>query len=189
MTAAVNGVCRVVRASSCPVSGAYHAPGKQSSALLLQGLRPRVLSVPPATLDAAQLHTQYRYVESNLLEAALCKRVDEYEWSSARTNVHGVFDPAITSHQEYLRLGSTADSRRAAYRELLGAPLTDECREEIERATNGNFALGDERFKRSISMAAGRRVDPGLPGRRMQPGARDKQADLFASEKTWSVPD
>lgn len=131
----------------------------------------------------------YRYVESNPLDAGLCKRVDEYEWCSTRTNVHGVFDAAITPHEEYLRLGSSAESRRAAYRELLGAPLTDECRDEIERAMNGNFALGDEKFKRSMSMAIGRRVYPGLPGRRMQAGAGDKQADLFATGKTWSVPD
>jgi putative transposase len=131
----------------------------------------------------------YRYVESNPMDAGLCKRVDEYEWSSVRTNVRGVFDAAVTPHEEYLRLGSTAESRRAAYRELLGAPLPDGCREEIERATSGNFALGDERFKRSISIAIGRRAYPGLPGRPLQSGASDKQADLFGTGKTWSVPD
>jgi len=135
------------------------------------------------------LLTCYRYVESNPLEAGLCRQVDEYEWSSVRANVDGVFDPAITPHEEYLRLGSTDESRRAAYRELLGAPLTEECSEAIERATNGNFALGDENFKRQISIAVGRRVHPGLPGRPTQSGASDKQADLFAIGKTWSVPD
>lgn len=122
----------------------------------------------------------YRYVELNPVEAALCKRPSEYEWSSCRMNAHGAFDPIITPHEEYLRLGSTAESRRAAYRELLALPLPREMREEIEKATNGNFALGDETFKQSVSRALGRRAYPGAPGRPSQAVACDEeQADLF----------
>ena len=135
------------------------------------------------------LLTCYCYVERNPLDAGLCQRLDEYEWSSSRTNLHGAFDAAITPHEEYLRLGNTAESRRAAYRELLAVPLTDERREEIERATNGNFALGDENVKRAISVAGGRRAYPGLPGRPSQHVVSDEQADLFEPGKTWSVPD
>jgi len=135
------------------------------------------------------LLTCYRYVERNPLDAGLCERLDQYEWSSIRANVHGTFDAAITPHEEYVRLGDSAQSRRAAYRELLAAPLTEERRDEIERATNGNFALGDDKFKRSISAATGRRAYPGLPGRPAQHGSCDDQIDLFQSGKTWSVPD
>ena len=121
----------------------------------------------------------YRYVELNPVDAGLCHRPDEYAWSSCATNAHGTFDAAVTPHEQYVRLGSNADSRRAAYRELLAAPLTGERRDEIERAMTGNFALGDETFKQSVSLAAGRRAYPGSPGRPVQAAALDGQGDLL----------
>ena len=44
--------------------------------------------------------------------------------------------------------------------------------DEIRRATNGNFALGDARFTDQIAAALNRRATPGLAGRpRKQPDA------------------
>ena len=37
--------------------------------------------------------------------------------------------------------------------------------DEIRRATNGNFALGNERFAEQVAAALGRRVVPGRSGR------------------------
>ena len=37
--------------------------------------------------------------------------------------------------------------------------------DEIRQATNGNFALGSERFKKEMALALGRRVTPGKSGR------------------------
>ncbi|PTR10620.1 hypothetical protein C8R32_101150 [Nitrosospira sp. Nsp5] len=37
--------------------------------------------------------------------------------------------------------------------------------DEIRRATNGNFILGNERFAVQVSSAIGKRVIPGKPGR------------------------
>jgi len=37
--------------------------------------------------------------------------------------------------------------------------------DQIRKATNGNFVLGDNRFKDEISKALGRRVVPGKAGR------------------------
>lgn len=132
----------------------------------------------------------YRYVELNPVEAGLCQHPGEYEWSSCRANADGAFDTAIKPHEEYVRLGVTADSRRAAYRELLAVPLPHEKCEEIEKATNGNFALGDENFKVTVSMALGRRAYPAAPGRPSRSdGSKQGQPDLFTRQKTWSVPD
>jgi putative transposase len=126
------------------------------------------------------LLTCYRYVELNPVDAGLCRNPAEYEWSSCRTNADGSFDAAIKPHEEYLRLGSTVASRRAAYRELLAVPLPRERREEIDRATDGNFALGDEDFKQAVSMALGRRAYPGAPGRPLKAVAcEEDQGDLF----------
>jgi putative transposase len=122
----------------------------------------------------------YRYVELNPVEAGLCQHPAEYGWSSCGVNANGSFDTAIKPHEEYLRLGSTADVRRAAYRELLAAPLPPQTRDEIDRATNGNFALGDETFKRAVSVALGRRAYPAAPGRPSQGmTSAEGQNDLF----------
>ena len=122
----------------------------------------------------------YRYVENNPVEAGLCEHAGQYEWSSARNNAHGVFDAAITPHPEYMRLGKTAESRRAAYGELLAAALPSQLADEIRNATNGNFALGDDKFKRAVSMALGRRayrVPPGRPSRAAV--SLETESDLF----------
>ncbi|MFZ4535468.1 hypothetical protein [Propionivibrio sp.] len=49
---------------------------------------------------------------------------------------------------------------------------------EIRRATNGNFALGDTRFGEQIAKVLGRRVQPGKAGRpRKTP--EPESGDLF----------
>jgi putative transposase len=124
----------------------------------------------------------YRYVELNPVDAGVCAHPAKYEWSSYQANGQGVFDAAITPHDEYVRLGGTAHSRRAAYRDLVATPMDPERIEEIRRATDGNFALGDEKFKQTLSQALGRRAYPGVPGRPSQPLAVDAdQRDLFKS--------
>lgn len=110
----------------------------------------------------------YRYVERNPVAAKLCDHPCDFDWSSARTNAQGLRDAAITPHEQYLLLGKTAHARRSVYAELLGVPLADKTLEEIRSATNGNFALGDDRFKRQ---ASGRHCPTPVPGH--------AQTDLF----------
>ncbi|SFM65866.1 hypothetical protein [Nitrosomonas communis] len=55
--------------------------------------------------------------------------------------------------------------RQMAYRELFRDELEQGLVDDIRRATNGNFALGNERFAAQISAAVGRRAAPGKPGR------------------------
>lgn len=127
------------------------------------------------------LLTCYRYVERNPVEAGLCKRPEEYEWSSCRANANGLVDAAIAPHEQYILLGMTAESRRAAYRELVSTRIPPEKVDEIRSATSGNFALGDDQFKQVISTALGRRAYPGTPGRRRQSVSREEdQGELFA---------
>lgn len=107
----------------------------------------------------------YRYVELNPVDAKMCTIPGEYEWSSYRANAEGVPDPTITPHEQYARLGLTAELRRAAYRELVALPLDEKIREEIRNATNGNVALGDDRFQKAVSKMLGRRAHRGVAGR------------------------
>jgi putative transposase len=89
----------------------------------------------------------------------------DYRWSSYRANAQGVADSLVRPHSLYTALGADVLSRQAAYRELFRYELEPGLVDEIRRATNGNFALGNARFAAHISAALGRRVTPGQSGR------------------------
>jgi putative transposase len=78
----------------------------------------------------------------------------------------------LTPHPEYLRLGGQESDRLEAYRELFSAHLDPAYTTEIRNATNGNFALGGERFKDEIARMLNRRVTPGVGGRPAGRGQR-----------------
>jgi putative transposase len=122
----------------------------------------------------------YRYIEANPVRAGLSRHPRDYEWSSYRTNAEDELDPSIGPHDEYLRLGPTAATRRKAYVELFQVDPKYWRIEEIREATNGNFALGDAQFKRRLALQLGRRVDRGSPGRPSNSAGRQAgQAELF----------
>jgi putative transposase len=65
-------------------------------------------------------------------------------------------------------LGTDATNRQAAYRELFRYELEPGLVDEIRRATNGNYALGNEGFAAQVTAALGRRAVPGKSGRPYQ---------------------
>lgn len=64
-----------------------------------------------------------------------------------------------------VELGADDKSRCGAYRELFNRPKEAGAIDEIRAATNGNYALGDERFRTEISAMLRRRVTPLNAGR------------------------
>jgi len=109
--------------------------------------------------------TCYRYTELNPLRAGVVSHPRDYPWSSYRYNAEGKANPLITSHHEYERLGMTTSERRAAYRQLFATRIDPEHIAEIRDATNGNYVLGNNRFKEEISCMLKRRVTRGKAGR------------------------
>jgi hypothetical protein len=77
-------------------------------------------------------------------------------WGGARKNV---VCPLL------LRLAHDGSGRLEAYRALFKVHLDEEVVGQIRSATNGNFALGSERFQRDIEAALGRRARRGQAGR------------------------
>jgi putative transposase len=67
-----------------------------------------------------------RYIEQNPVRARIADAPDAYPWSSYATNGLGVPSRWLVPHPVYLRLGTTPDEQRAAYRELCAMPLTDD---------------------------------------------------------------
>jgi putative transposase len=117
------------------------------------------------TQDEAYLLACQRYIELNPVRAEMVTHPAEYRWSSYRANAQGEPDALLSVHPLYAALGIDAVSRQAAYRELFRFELEPGLVDEIRRATNGNFALGNSRFTDEIAAALGRRVTPGQSGR------------------------
>lgn len=117
------------------------------------------------TQDDSYLLACHRYVELNPVRAGIVEHPAEYRWSSYRANAQGEIDPLLHPHAIYRALGADQISRQAAYRELFRYELEPGLVDEIRRATNGNFALGDQRFAAQIEAALGRRAAAGKPGR------------------------
>ena len=109
--------------------------------------------------------TCYRYIELNPVRAGIVQHPRDYPWSSYRANADSRSDPLITPHPEYLRLGGNDRDRHDAYRQLFAAHLDPTQIAEIRKATNGNYALGNRRFKEEIGQMLKRRVTPGKSGR------------------------
>ena len=106
-----------------------------------------------------------RYIELNPVRAAMVDRPGQYHWSSFACNGEGRSDKLISHHPHYLSLGNSAQDRCRADRDLLRVHDDGKTTEEIRRATQGNYVLGDSRFSADIEQILGRRVVPGNSGR------------------------
>lgn len=106
-----------------------------------------------------------KYIELNPVRAGLVAHPGEYQWSSYRANAQEEESDLLSPHPLFMNLGRTCAARLAAYRALFRSALSSEIADEITNATNGNFALGDERFKAEVEKTLGCRVTPGKPGR------------------------
>jgi len=117
------------------------------------------------TQDETHVLGCYRYIELNPVRAAMVDHPAEYRWSSYRVNGQGESSTLITPHEQYLRISADKQEREIGYRELFRYQLDPGLIDEIRDATNGNFALGSERFKGEVSVALNRRVVHGKSGR------------------------
>jgi putative transposase len=98
----------------------------------------------------------------------------DYPWSSYRAHADGARDALVSGHPLYRRLGKSTAARQQEYRNLFRGKLPEAFLEALRAATNGGWALGDERFKKQIAKMAGRRVAP-LPKGRPAADPKDKR--------------
>ena len=115
-----------------------------------------------------------RYIELNPVRARMAAHPRDYPWSSFRAHADGQKDALVSGHPLYRALGRSAAERQQAYRELFRAKLGAAFVEALRAATNGGWALGDDRFKRQIAKMAGRRSDK-LPMGRPPAKRNDKR--------------
>ena len=111
------------------------------------------------------LLTCQRYIELNPVRAGMVEHPRAYRWSSYRANAEGRRDELVTPHEQYHRLGRRDEDRRKAYRLLFKGHFDADMLENIRSSTNGNFALGNDRFREQIEKTLGKRVSARRPGR------------------------
>jgi putative transposase len=111
----------------------------------------------------------YRYIEMNPVRAGMVTHPAEYRWSSYPVNGQGSRRDWLTPHAKYLALGETEVARLVNYRHLFDTGIDPNLIAEIRTATNGNYALGTERFSAEVSRMLQRRVTPGKAGRPAKP--------------------
>ncbi len=107
----------------------------------------------------------YRYIELNPVRANMVAHPREYTWSSYLANAEGRKNDLLTPHEEYLRIDRNDLGRRKAYRGLFKAHVDEGLEDQIREATNGNYVLGNTRFREEIAQVLGRRVMRGKAGR------------------------
>lgn len=130
------------------------------------------------TQEESYLLVCQRYIELNPVRADMVEHPAEYRWSSYRGNAQGEPDSILQPHSLYLALGQDAKSRAAAYRELFRYELEPGLVDEIRRATNGNYALGNAAFAAQVTAVLGRRAVPGKSGRPRR-SAAPESGELF----------
>jgi putative transposase len=122
----------------------------------------------------------YRYIELNPVRAGMVMRPQDYRWSSYHANALGKGSRFIVPHEQYLSLGRDNAARQESYRALFKAHLDEEVVGQIRSATNGNYALGSDRFQQEIEAMLGRRASRGQSGRPRKETAEDeKQGSLL----------
>lgn len=95
-----------------------------------------------------------RYIELNPVRAAMVNLAAEYPWSSYGVNAGAKTSGWLTAHPVYLSLGTNAELRALAYRQLFAvAPATE--LNEIRTALKKSWLLGSAAFAARLSEQTG----------------------------------
>ena len=120
-----------------------------------------------------------RYIELNPVRARMVNHPGEYRWSSYAANAYGGTDPMLTLHPVYEQLGSDAETRRHAYRELFRHHIDNDLLHTIREALNQELVLGRDDFKDRIEQMTTRQTRPGQNGRPRATGVEESAGDYY----------
>jgi putative transposase len=109
-------------------------------------------------MDEAYLMATVRYVERNPLAARLCRRAQDWPWSSAAAHLRGRDD----------RLGEVRSmlSRVDDFAAYLSNPGGDGIGAHIRKHSRTSRPLGDEGFVQTLERLTGRALIRRTPGRK-----------------------
>ena len=115
-------------------------------------------------MDETHLIASVRYVERNPVAARLCRRPEDWPWSSAAAHLCGRNDGLVKVRPMLSRVNDWA-----AY--LAGAGDED-IRAHISKHSRTGRPLGDERFLQALERITGRVLTYRPPGRRKEPATQ-----------------
>jgi putative transposase len=109
-------------------------------------------------LSARYVLACYRYIEMNPVRANMAAHPGDYPWSSHAANAEAKPVKWLSPHADYLALGLTEETRRAAYRGLFASDLHSGLLRAIRGAVHAGYAIGSQRFRAEIEAALKERV-------------------------------
>lgn len=122
------------------------------------------------------LLTCYRYIEMNPVRAGMVDHPRHYRWSSYAYNAAGHTNQLVTPHSLYLQLGPDGPRRRAAYRALFENSIETKTLTAIREATNGDWVIGNARFRNEVEALLLRQAAPRSKGGDRKSGSfRERQ--------------
>ena len=99
-----------------------------------------------------------RYLDLNPVRAKMVNHPGEYPWSSCSVYAEGVANALITAHPLYSQLGTSTESRCAAYRALFSNLIGEADFAALRVATETGTVLGNEHFRTEIEATLLRKV-------------------------------
>ncbi len=124
------------------------------------------------------LFTCHRYIELNPVRAGMVASPRDYRWSSYRANAYGAHDSIVTPHSMFLDLAPCGEERHNLYRRLFGEPIAEDAMQAIRDATQFEWMLGSDSFKRRMGKLTGRRAERLAKGRRKSGSAPTTPSEL-----------
>lgn len=103
----------------------------------------------------AYLLACYTYIELNPVRAGMVKHPGHYRWSSYAHHANGETNALITEHAEFLRLASSDQGRRDAYRALFADEPHAQTLRNIRDCLQTGTPLGNDRFREHIEATLG----------------------------------
>ena len=125
----------------------------------------------------AHLLVCHLYIEMNPVRAGMVAAPGQYRWSSYRSNALGESNPILTAHTEYLSLGGSEESRRAAYRGLFASQIGEASLKQLRACLQTGTPLGNDRFREQIEQTLGLKVGFSKRGRPKKPSEVEDKRD------------
>lgn len=109
------------------------------------------------------------YIELNPVRAGMVKHPGLYRRSSYAHNANGETNALITEHAEFLRLASSDQARREAYRAFFTDEPHAQTLKDIRDCLQTGTPLGNDRFREHIEATLGKCVGKAQRGRPKKP--------------------
>jgi len=111
--------------------------------------------------------TAHRYIDLNPVRAGIVRDAAAFRWSSYASHANLRRERWLRPHDSYLGLGSTAEDRGRAYRDLCTGAVDVEEIGSFRAATAKELVYGSDAFKDRIAAIVDRLVRPGRKGPRV----------------------